>query len=159
MLYLHCMVIFRPQPYPFRGSMTRPASLFHPTPYSRYRVCTWISLPDWIFTHWATSTNFLEFFSLLSSPKVSDLSRHDHAGLCCFFLFAAFYVCITTLFLELNDSQFPKIDDFVTRLIVSFFQPGVQYRISPFAYDILSQIYPPPPGLKMIINDIEKYQK
>jgi hypothetical protein len=30
--------------YPFRGSIARPASLFHPAPYSCYQVCTWISL-------------------------------------------------------------------------------------------------------------------
>lgn len=34
-----------PQLYPFRGSIARPVSLLHPAPYSRYRVCTWISLP------------------------------------------------------------------------------------------------------------------
>src|SRR5215470_16752490 len=57
---------------PFRGSMTRPASLFHPASYAHCWVCTWMGLltcwlgfdqvglePFSVRTHWVTTTNFM----------------------------------------------------------------------------------------------------
>jgi hypothetical protein len=68
-----------PQRYPFRGSMTRPASSFHPAPYAHGWVCTWMALlPCWrgfdqvglapspVLTHWVTTTNFM---GLLPIPR------------------------------------------------------------------------------------------
>src|SRR5438093_5849491 len=55
----------------FRGSITRPASSFHPAPYAHCWVCTWMSLLTcWrgfdqvglelsVLTHWVTITNFM----------------------------------------------------------------------------------------------------
>jgi len=60
-----------PRLYPFRGSITRPASSFHPAPYVHGWVCTWMSLLTcWlglgqvglepsVLTHWVTTTNFM----------------------------------------------------------------------------------------------------
>jgi hypothetical protein len=59
----------------FSGLNTEPAPLLYPASYSRYRVCTWISLPArWLsfsrvgfprpgeVTHWVTSTNFIPIY-------------------------------------------------------------------------------------------------
>src|SRR5207253_6217346 len=60
-----------PRRYAFRGSITRPASSFHPAPYAHCWVCTWMSLLTcWlgfdqvglelsVLTHWVTITNFM----------------------------------------------------------------------------------------------------
>ena len=64
---------------PFRGSMTRPASLLHPASYAHCWVCTWMGLltcwlgfgqvrlaPSPVLTHWVTTTNFM---GLLPIPR------------------------------------------------------------------------------------------
>jgi hypothetical protein len=68
-----------PRLYPFRGSITRPASSFHPAPYAHCWVCTWISLltcwlgfsqvglePSPVLTPWVAATNFM---GLLPIPR------------------------------------------------------------------------------------------
>jgi hypothetical protein len=59
---------------PSSGLNTEPAPLIHPASYSRYRVCTWISLLTWwltvgqvglsqcAITHWVTITNFIPIY-------------------------------------------------------------------------------------------------
>ena len=59
----------------FSGLNIEPVFLFRPASYSRYRVCTWISLLTWWLTfdqvglpclhkgtHWVTITNFINIY-------------------------------------------------------------------------------------------------
>ena len=43
--HTECRIILMTTTIHFSGLNTEPAPLFHPASYSRYRVCTWISLP------------------------------------------------------------------------------------------------------------------
>jgi hypothetical protein len=65
---------YYPRLYSFRGSITRPASSFHPASYAHCWVCTWMSFltcwlgvgqvglePTPVLTHWVTTTHFMGF--------------------------------------------------------------------------------------------------